>query len=298
MVSMTTCRGCKTDFIPKRKGQEYHNRECFIKATIRLSVCPECGKEFKRKFTTQVCCSPECAFSYRAIKNTKGVYVKCAFDDKPVYKMQSKLRKNNFCDNVCKIAYLRSDKNKDKKRRHTPEEIEKIRQAGLNRNYDEVFTQKTRQKLRKNARNTILRPDVIEKTRVLNRNRMLNTTLSEKTKQKIKEHARYGIDNYMYKEIPGYYAMHMWVPRYKGKAQSCIDKTTSPLPCKGRFEWSNVDHQYRRNLDDYVGRCTLHHRIYDIKNGLTNPKGKAKRFFAKALLTPNEILGNEKIIIT
>lgn len=72
MVSMATCKGCKTEFIPKRRKQEYHNRECFLTSTIRLLICPECGDEFKKKFKGQVCCSPKCAFIYRAKKNTKG----------------------------------------------------------------------------------------------------------------------------------------------------------------------------------------------------------------------------------
>lgn len=281
---MLICKGCKIEFTPKRKGQEYHNRNCFIKSTVRLVICPRCGIKFKKNFSGQICCSPECAYAYRAKNQIKGKSLKCTFCSKPIYKMQSRVRKRNFCDNFCTIAYLRSPQNisMSKGWNHTEEAKQKIKQANLNRNYDLVFTKKTRQKLRENARNTILRKDVKEKTRLLNRKRLTGTTLPEETRLKIIAHAKYGKDNFMYKDSPSYYAKHIWVNGHKGRAGKCVDKTTGTLPCKGRFEWSNVDHKYRRNLDDYSERCTRHHRIYDIQHGLTHPKGKAKRFFAKA----------------
>lgn len=280
---MLTCRGCSIDFPPKRKGQQYHSRDCFIKSTTKNVLCPECGIEFKRKFTKKICCSPECAFSYRAKKLTKGKFSPCSFDDKPVYKMRSKIRRYNFCDNFCKVAWLRSDKNPFKKRKHTPEEKEKIRTANLNRDYKKIITEKTRQKFRKNARNSILRPEVIEKTRILNRNRMLDSTLSKETKEKIRLNARFGLENKMWKgDFASYAAMHMWVVRHNGKAKQCIDVLFGGLECKGRFEWSNDDHKYKRDLNDYHERCTRHHRMYDILRGLTIPTGKQAHFFVKA----------------
>lgn len=62
-----------------------------------------------------------------------------------------------------------------------------------------------------------------------------------------------------------YTAIHIWVLKWKGKANKCVDcGITSD---KRKIEWSNVDHKYRRNLDDYVGRCVPCHRGYDIKKG-------------------------------
>lgn len=59
-------------------------------------------------------------------------------------------------------------------------------------------------------------------------------------------------------------AMHEWVKREKGKASEhkCVD-------CgKKSKDWSNIDHKYKRNLDDYQSRCRKCHRRYDkiIKN--------------------------------
>lgn len=267
---MFTHKDCKAVITRIRPNQKYHCRNCFLLLTTKPQICPECGNSFKRKSSSQICCKPACTYSYRAKKNTKGKTIPCSFDGKPIHIMPSRIKENNFCNNVCKFAWLKSDKNPYKKRKHTPEEIEKIRIANEKRNYDEIFTEKTRQKLRINAKNTILRPDVIEKTKNINRKRLTGTKLPEGTIQKIRLHAKYGENNNMWRgAFASYYAWHMWVYRHKGKPQECIDKMLWDLECKGRMEWSNVDHEYERNLDDYEPRCTRHHRIYDIIQGLT-----------------------------
>ena len=57
-------------------------------------------------------------------------------------------------------------------------------------------------------------------------------------------------------------ALHQWVVREKGKAFGCkICGTTE----KRMYNWSNVDHKYSRNLDDYVSLCVPCHRKYDIE---------------------------------
>lgn len=58
-----------------------------------------------------------------------------------------------------------------------------------------------------------------------------------------------------------YKAIHMWVGRHKGRASShkctyCSNKAR---------EWSNLDHRYKRNLDDYVPVCSKCHFAYDSK---------------------------------
>jgi len=63
-------------------------------------------------------------------------------------------------------------------------------------------------------------------------------------------------------EDAGYAPIHSWVKAHKGKPQICID---CGKPAK---HWSNIDHKYRRNLDDYVERCVRCHRNYDFKNNL------------------------------
>jgi len=169
-----------------------------------------------------------------------------------------------------------------------PDAIEKIRSASINRNYDDVLTYESRRKMAETARNKVWTKEASQKMRL---HRLGKKHTKEEIK-KIRAHAIYGEKNNMYKNFPTYYAMHAWVTRHKGKASYCIDKAFSS--CKGRFEWSNVDHKYKRNLDDYSPRCTRHHRAYDIQHGLTKPEGKAANFFANGNPKPNEILGKEK----
>lgn len=66
-------------------------------------------------------------------------------------------------------------------------------------------------------------------------------------------------------ENASYVAIHQWVRRWKKKTQCsvCGEKDK-------RLEWANIDHQYRRNLDDYICLCVRCHKIYDIKTGLVN----------------------------
>lgn len=59
---------------------------------------------------------------------------------------------------------------------------------------------------------------------------------------------------------PGYQAIHIWVRKWGGKADYCemADGT-----CKGRYEWSNISHKYKRDLSDYQQLCSSHHTKYD-----------------------------------
>jgi len=53
--------------------------------------------------------------------------------------------------------------------------------------------------------------------------------------------------------------VHKWVVKYKGKVKEykCID-------CgKQGYHWSNIDHKYKRDLDDYIPRCSKCHKKYD-----------------------------------
>lgn len=62
----------------------------------------------------------------------------------------------------------------------------------------------------------------------------------------------------------GYVAKHRWIQRRKGKAKKCFDCKTT----KGRIEWSNKDHKYSRDPDDYKERCQDCHTKYDKKHRL------------------------------
>ena len=70
-----------------------------------------------------------------------------------------------------------------------------------------------------------------------------------------------GEKNGMWKQDAGYTAIHQWVRRWKKDApkicQQCGTETAK------KYEWANIDHKYRRVLDDYIRLCTSCHRKYD-----------------------------------
>ena len=68
----------------------------------------------------------------------------------------------------------------------------------------------------------------------------------------------------------GYHAIHSWIERWKGKLKQCerCGSTTAK-----KYEWANIDHTYKRILEDYIRMCTSCHRIYDYEHNLkTNNK--------------------------
>lgn len=84
---------------------------------------------------------------------------------------------------------------------------------------------------------------------------------TEKTKQRISR-AHSEELSYLWKgDKVGYWGVHRWVYKNKGKAVACLmnDET-----CKGKFEWSNVSQEYKRDLDDWQQLCRSHHRRYDL----------------------------------
>lgn len=63
------------------------------------------------------------------------------------------------------------------------------------------------------------------------------------------------------REVIGYIRMHKWVNQVAGHPNVCEI-------CGGVFEakfmeWSNKDHKYRRNLDDWQRLCRKCHKAYD-----------------------------------
>lgn len=57
----------------------------------------------------------------------------------------------------------------------------------------------------------------------------------------------------------GYFALHSWVSRKKGKAKVCSE-------CKGtqNVQWANLSHEYKRDLDDFIEMCNKCHAHYDV----------------------------------
>jgi hypothetical protein len=60
--------------------------------------------------------------------------------------------------------------------------------------------------------------------------------------------------------------VHKWVEKRKGKPMKCEHCGCTH---KKRYHWANVDHKYRRNLDDYKRLCGSCHKKYDIKNNIS-----------------------------
>ena len=65
-----------------------------------------------------------------------------------------------------------------------------------------------------------------------------------------------------------YSAIHMWIKTHKQRTYKCSDCGKSGNAYQ--IHWSNIDHQYSRNLDDYIERCVPCHKKYDLENGLCN----------------------------
>ncbi len=61
----------------------------------------------------------------------------------------------------------------------------------------------------------------------------------------------------------GYHGIHKWVVRWKGKPQIC--ENCGKNGNKQRMHWANIDHKYRRVLDDYIRLCPQCHADYDKK---------------------------------
>jgi hypothetical protein len=61
-----------------------------------------------------------------------------------------------------------------------------------------------------------------------------------------------------------YRALHQWVQKWKGSPKYCEDCGTIDL--NKTYDWANVDHKYRRVLEDYIRMCRGCHRKYDKKS--------------------------------
>lgn len=74
-------------------------------------------------------------------------------------------------------------------------------------------------------------------------------------------------------ENANYRSFHKWVGRWKPKTNIC--EMCGIEQSKQRIHWANIDHKYRRVLDDYIRLCSKCHGIFDKEHGLrlkTNKK--------------------------
>ena len=88
--------------------------------------------------------------------------------------------------------------------------------------------------------------------------------LSRKTKEKISI-ALQGTNSYRWNgDDVNLHQKHRRIWKLKGKAKRCSDCGTT----KGRIHWSNKDHKYSSDPNDYVERCVRCHHKYDKEKGL------------------------------
>jgi hypothetical protein len=73
-----------------------------------------------------------------------------------------------------------------------------------------------------------------------------------------------------YKDDVGKRAIHLWVEKWKGRPQECEMCGNTKA---NKYEWANVDHTYKRILEDYIRMCSPCHGKYDTSKGLRKRKG-------------------------
>lgn len=79
------------------------------------------------------------------------------------------------------------------------------------------------------------------------------------------ENRRFGSKHHLWKaEKASYAAIHIWVNAHKIKPKNCT--SCDSLGNSRQIQWSNIDHKYKRNLDDYTALCSSCHQKYDRKN--------------------------------
>jgi len=66
----------------------------------------------------------------------------------------------------------------------------------------------------------------------------------------------------------GYVAIHAWVARWKGRPKIC-EVCGNP---SNNVQWANIDHRYRRVLEDYIAMCYRCHAEYNKKHNFRKHK--------------------------
>ena len=62
----------------------------------------------------------------------------------------------------------------------------------------------------------------------------------------------------------GYRALHRWVEGQLGKPDKCQNCLSDNLTGR-QIHWSNVSHEYKREVDDWQRLCAKCHKAYDRK---------------------------------
>lgn len=81
-----------------------------------------------------------------------------------------------------------------------------------------------------------------------------------KTSFKKKENT--GSTNYKWKgDDVSYSALHKWVKYHKGDPKTCIN--CGKEGNNRQIHWANIDHKYKRNLEDWKPFCVKCHKQHD-----------------------------------
>lgn len=95
-----------------------------------------------------------------------------------------------------------------------------------------------------------------------------NKKLSLRKYKYCKKHYSIGEDRFGWKgDKVSYRVLHKWVQKNKGKAEFCLFPDEE---CSSTFQWANISHLYKRDLNDWMPLCVKHHKAYDSKRRKLN----------------------------
>ena len=89
---------------------------------------------------------------------------------------------------------------------------------------------------------------------------------TEESRKKFRK-STVGENHWAWKENPSYHTLHRWVAQNKGRPKKC--KECGLNDEKRTYDWANIDHTYKRDLDDFIRLCRSCHRKHDYKNNLS-----------------------------
>lgn len=93
---------------------------------------------------------------------------------------------------------------------------------------------------------------------------------TEEHKKHMRESFPKGEKHHLWKgENVGYSTLHRWVQKHRGIASVCDECGST-----SKVEWANIDHKYKRNLQDWIQLCHSCHMKYD---GISQKVWKTRR---------------------
>lgn len=166
-------------------------------------------------------------------------------------------------------------------KKHSENTKEKMKQSRLKRKKQLGYlnSSKTREKIREALIGRKLSKEHKKKISEIHKRRgvgkwMKGRKLSEETRKKMSE-AKKEEKAYQWKgKRVGYRGLHKWVNKWKGKPKIC--EHCGATYKEREIQWANIDHKYRRNLNDFISLCVPCHRKYDAKEQTKTTKKEKK----------------------